>query len=169
MRGAGFILGLELMRDGAARVPFDPALRVGARLDAAATRHGLILRVIGDRVVFAPPLVIEEEEIADIGVRLGRALDDVARELKAEAAQIPEECRLADYHAYWHTRKGYSGVSLHVRRELDAVEPVFSHPPFDFESRIVQADLGDLDPCSPGQGHHGRLDSCLSGDRWSLV
>jgi adenosylmethionine-8-amino-7-oxononanoate aminotransferase len=43
----------------------------------------LILRVIGDRVVFAPPLVIEEEEIADIGVRLGRALDDVVGELKA--------------------------------------------------------------------------------------
>jgi adenosylmethionine-8-amino-7-oxononanoate aminotransferase len=86
MRGVGFILGLELMKDGKARIPFDPALKVGARLDAAAARHGLILRVIGDRVVFAPPLVIEEEEIADIGVRLGRALDDLTRELKAEAA-----------------------------------------------------------------------------------
>jgi 4-aminobutyrate--pyruvate transaminase len=83
MRRAGFILGLELMQDGAARVAFDAALKVGTRLDTAATRHGLILRVIGDRVVFAPPLVIEEEEIADIGVRLGRALDDVVGELKS--------------------------------------------------------------------------------------
>ena len=66
------------------------------------------------------------------------------QELKAEVAQIPEECRLADYHTYWHTLKGYSGVSLHVRRKVAATEPVFSHPPFDFESRIVQADLGDL-------------------------
>jgi 4-aminobutyrate--pyruvate transaminase len=84
MRGVGFIHGLELMRDGASRVPFDPALRVGAQVDAAAARHGLILRVIGDRVVFAPPLVIEEEEIAEIGVRLGRALDEVAGELKVK-------------------------------------------------------------------------------------
>jgi exodeoxyribonuclease-3 len=66
------------------------------------------------------------------------------QELKAELHQIPEECRLADYHAFWHCRKGYSGVSLQVRKDLIASEPVYSHPPFDFESRIVQMDHGDL-------------------------
>lgn len=66
------------------------------------------------------------------------------QELKAEANQIPEECKAPDYHAYWHTRKGYSGVSLQVRKDLFAVDPVFSHPPFDFESRIVLAELGNL-------------------------
>ena len=66
------------------------------------------------------------------------------QELKAEAAQIPAECKLANYHAFWHCRKGYSGVSLHIRRDLFAVDPVFSHPPFDMESRIVQAEHGDL-------------------------
>jgi len=66
------------------------------------------------------------------------------QELKAEAAQIPAECKLANYHALWHTRKGYSGVSLHIRRDLFAVDPVFSHPPFDMESRMVQAEHGDL-------------------------
>jgi 4-aminobutyrate--pyruvate transaminase len=86
MRGVGFIIGLELMEDGAARVPFDSALKVGARVDAAAARHGLILRVIGDRIVFAPPLVIEEEEIEVIGERLRRALDEVARDIKGDAA-----------------------------------------------------------------------------------
>ncbi|HEY4922622.1 MAG TPA: aminotransferase [Xanthobacteraceae bacterium] len=86
MRGVGFIIGLELMRDGQARIPFDAALKVGARVDAAGMRHGLILRVIGDRVVFAPPLVIEEDDIGEIGARLRRALDEVAGELKREAA-----------------------------------------------------------------------------------
>jgi 4-aminobutyrate--pyruvate transaminase len=81
MRGVGLLHALELMRDGEKRIPFDAAEKIGARLDAAATRHGLILRVIGDRVVFAPPLVIEEPEIDDIGERLRRALDEVAREL----------------------------------------------------------------------------------------
>ena len=66
------------------------------------------------------------------------------QELKAEAAQIPAECKLATYHAFWHCRKGYSGVSLHIRRDLFAVDPVFSHPPFDMESRIVQVEHGNL-------------------------
>jgi exodeoxyribonuclease III len=66
------------------------------------------------------------------------------QELKAEAAQIPEECKLSDYHAYWHTLKGYSGVSLHIRKGLFPSDPMFSHPPFDFESRAVQAQHGDL-------------------------
>jgi exodeoxyribonuclease-3 len=66
------------------------------------------------------------------------------QELKAELAQIPELCQLPDYHAYWHCCKGYSGVSLQVRRELFPAEPVYSHPPFDIESRIVQVELGDL-------------------------
>src|SRR5204862_5536022 len=66
------------------------------------------------------------------------------QDLKDEAAQIPDECRLAEYHAYWHGRKGYSGVALQIRRGLVAGDPVFGHPPFDIESRIVQAELGDL-------------------------
>jgi exodeoxyribonuclease-3 len=66
------------------------------------------------------------------------------QELKATAAQIPAECKIADYHVFWHTLKGYSGVSLHVRKDLFAVDPVFSHPPFDMESRIVQVEHGNL-------------------------
>jgi 4-aminobutyrate--pyruvate transaminase len=86
VRGEGLILGMELMRDGEERIPFDAALKVGARVDAAATRHGLILRVVGDRLVFAPPLIVEADDIAEIGRRLERALDDVAAELKREGA-----------------------------------------------------------------------------------
>jgi putrescine---pyruvate transaminase len=48
-------------------------------------RHGLILRVVGDRLLFAPPLIIESYEIDEIGQRLQRALDDVARDLKEGA------------------------------------------------------------------------------------
>jgi 4-aminobutyrate--pyruvate transaminase len=84
VRGTGLILGMELMRDKAKRLPFDPALGVGTRAGAAAQRHGLILRVVGDRLVFAPPLIIEAQEIEEIADRLGRALDDVAGELERE-------------------------------------------------------------------------------------
>jgi exodeoxyribonuclease-3 len=66
------------------------------------------------------------------------------QEIKATPEQVPERCKLADYHAFWHGGgKGYSGVSLHLRRELLDV-PEWSHPSFDIETRIVQAALGDL-------------------------
>jgi exodeoxyribonuclease III len=66
------------------------------------------------------------------------------QELKAEPAQIPARCSLEDYYVYWHGRRAYSGVSLHVRKNLFDVEPQFSHPPFDMESRIVQAQWGNV-------------------------
>jgi 4-aminobutyrate--pyruvate transaminase len=86
VRGTGLILGMELMRDGEKRIPFDPALAVGQRVDATSKRHGLIVRVVGDRLVFAPPLVIEENEIEEIAERLKRTLDDVADGLRREGA-----------------------------------------------------------------------------------
>ncbi|MGQ0714552.1 MAG: exodeoxyribonuclease III [Gemmatimonadaceae bacterium] len=66
------------------------------------------------------------------------------QELKAEAPQIPEQCKSADYHAYWHCLKAYSGVSLMLRKGVFSAEPSYSHPPFDYESRIVQVEQGDL-------------------------
>jgi len=66
------------------------------------------------------------------------------QELKAELAQIPEQCKLDDYHAYWHGLRAYSGVSLLVRKDLFAAEPAFSHPEFDMESRIVQVEFDRL-------------------------
>jgi exodeoxyribonuclease-3 len=65
------------------------------------------------------------------------------QELKADPAQIPARCKLDEYHAYWHGLKGYSGVSLHLRKDAFDVEPKFSHPAFDMESRIVQVELGN--------------------------
>jgi exodeoxyribonuclease-3 len=72
------------------------------------------------------------------------------QEIKASPAQIAETvAELTDlpaYLNYWHgTEKGYSGVSLHVRRDAFAGKPpVFSHPSFDVETRIVEARIGDL-------------------------
>jgi exodeoxyribonuclease-3 len=66
------------------------------------------------------------------------------QELKAEPAQIPEQCKLEDYHVFWHGLRAYSGVSLHVRKDAFPSAPQFSHPDFDMESRIVQATLGSL-------------------------
>jgi exodeoxyribonuclease-3 len=75
---------------------------------------------------------------------LARDRPDVVclQELKAEPAQIPEQCRLPEYHVFWHGLRAYSGVSLHLRKEL-LESPAFVHPEFDMESRIVSAHVGN--------------------------
>ena len=77
---------------------------------------------------------------------LARDQPDVVclQELKAEPGQIPESCKVAEYVTFWHGMRAYSGVSLHLKRDFLKEEPIFSHPTFDMESRIVQAALGNL-------------------------
>ncbi|MEP7325660.1 MAG: exodeoxyribonuclease III [Gemmatimonadota bacterium] len=77
---------------------------------------------------------------------LDRERPDVVclQELKAELTQVPEVVQPQDYHAFWHCCKGYSGVSLQLRKETFPAVPGYSHPPFDFESRVVTAEVGDL-------------------------
>jgi exodeoxyribonuclease-3 len=67
------------------------------------------------------------------------------QEIKAAPDQIPTMLfEMQGYWSYWHGAKGYSGVSMHVKKELTAERPEFSHPPFDHESRIVVGKVGDL-------------------------
>lgn len=64
------------------------------------------------------------------------------QELKAKLDQIPQSCAVEGYTCYWHGAGAYSGVALHVRRDFGA-DPQFSHPAFDLETRIVQAQIED--------------------------
>ena len=70
---------------------------------------------------------------------------DVAclQEIKATPEQLSETLTMLPEHwSYWHGGpKGYSGVSLHIRKEFCATRPEFSHPAFDMENRVVQAKL----------------------------
>jgi exodeoxyribonuclease III len=67
------------------------------------------------------------------------------QELKSTTAQVPAAlCELSGYHCYWHGARAYSGVALHIRRDAFAAEPIFRHPAFDFETRIVCAHIGNL-------------------------
>jgi exodeoxyribonuclease-3 len=68
------------------------------------------------------------------------------QELKATPAQIPDPLTtLADYWSLWHGGpKGYSGVSLHLRKSAFSEPPRFSHPAFDAEYRVVEAVAGGI-------------------------
>ncbi|HUR33397.1 MAG TPA: exodeoxyribonuclease III [Vicinamibacterales bacterium] len=64
------------------------------------------------------------------------------QEIKASSDQVPAAlCEMEGYWCYWHGGKGYSGVGLHVSKSIAPERPVFSHPGFDFENRIVEAEL----------------------------
>ena len=65
------------------------------------------------------------------------------QEIKATPEQLGETLTmLPEYWSFWHGGpKGYSGVSLHVRKAWHAERPVFGHPAFDVECRAVQAEL----------------------------
>ncbi|MBT3370899.1 MAG: aminotransferase class III-fold pyridoxal phosphate-dependent enzyme [Rhodospirillaceae bacterium] len=82
VRGVGILAGMELMRDKATRTPFEGG-RAGAMMDKYGRENGLILRIIGDRVAFAPPLIITEAEVDDMLEKLGRTLDQAHGELSA--------------------------------------------------------------------------------------
>ena len=67
------------------------------------------------------------------------------QEIKASAAQVPAAlCEMEGYWCYWHGEKGYSGVGLHIRKDAFPERPEFRHPDFDYENRIVTAQMGDL-------------------------
>ena len=65
------------------------------------------------------------------------------QEIKASPEQVPESCTIDGYNCYWHGAGGYSGVALHVKKGSFETEPQYSHPDFDLESRVVQAQIGN--------------------------
>ena len=85
-RGVGLIGGIELVRDKRTREPYDPALKIAARVVENCTARGLLLRPLpGDVVGICPPLIITESEIDELFDRLAGALDDTVGGLEAAA------------------------------------------------------------------------------------
>jgi exodeoxyribonuclease-3 len=66
------------------------------------------------------------------------------QEIKASEEAVPAIVGdLEGYWCHWHGHKGYSGVALHLRRAAFPRPPRFVHPPFDVETRIVTAEIGE--------------------------
>ncbi len=74
--GIGMLSVMELVADRETRAPFPPEMKVGAYLVARAEEHGLIIRALGDRIGFSPPLIITPAQIADMYASFGAALDE---------------------------------------------------------------------------------------------
>jgi adenosylmethionine-8-amino-7-oxononanoate aminotransferase len=83
LRGRGLFRGIELVADRASKAPFDPALKLHARVKREAMARGLMCYPMGgtidgqrgDHVVLAPPYIIGSAEIAELVTKLGDAID----------------------------------------------------------------------------------------------
>ncbi len=83
IRGRGLLLGIELVEDRATKRPFDPSLRLHARIKAEAMSRGLMTYPmggtidgrLGDHVLLAPPFIVGDDELGIIVDRLGAAID----------------------------------------------------------------------------------------------
>ena len=83
LRGRGLFVGVELVADRATKRPFDPRLRLHARIKAAAMADGLMVYPMGgtidgehgDHVLLAPPFIVTEADIEEIVRRFKNSVD----------------------------------------------------------------------------------------------
>ncbi len=75
----GFMAGVELVADKASRQPFETGAKIGLAVQNATEESGVILRALGDTIVFAPPYVCSNEDVERIVSVFGDALERVYR------------------------------------------------------------------------------------------
>ena len=93
IRGRGLFRGVELVEDRATKATFDPALKLHAKVKAAAMEAGMLCYpmggtidgVRGDHVLLAPPFISTEAQIDEIVEKLSRAIESGTRALKQAA------------------------------------------------------------------------------------
>jgi adenosylmethionine-8-amino-7-oxononanoate aminotransferase len=83
LRGRGLFQGIELVLDRSTKAPFEPALKMHARVKREAMARGLMVYPMGgtadgehgDHVLIAPPFIVDAAAIDTIVDRLGEAVD----------------------------------------------------------------------------------------------
>jgi len=84
IRGRGLLWGLELVRSRTTGQPFDPGLRLHARVKQAALKAGLLCYPMGgtvdgtagDHVLLAPPFILEPAHVEELAAKLDTALGE---------------------------------------------------------------------------------------------
>jgi adenosylmethionine-8-amino-7-oxononanoate aminotransferase len=81
-RQLGLTGSVEFKPSSADRWPTDT--RAGFQVALAARRHGLIIRPLGDSILFVPPISIQADEVKHLVRAVRLAMDDVLPNLKAD-------------------------------------------------------------------------------------
>ena len=93
IRGRGFFWGVELVANRETKEPFDPALKLHAKLKAAALERGLMTYPMGgtidgqrgDHILLAPPFIATLADLDEIVARLSDAIETGTASLKRAA------------------------------------------------------------------------------------
>jgi adenosylmethionine-8-amino-7-oxononanoate aminotransferase len=93
VRGRGFFIGIELVKDRSTREPFPATLGLSARIGRAAIAEGLICYPVagnvdgvrGDAVILAPPFNASAAELEELRWLFGRALRRAVASLASHA------------------------------------------------------------------------------------
>jgi adenosylmethionine-8-amino-7-oxononanoate aminotransferase len=88
IRGRGLFRAIELVEDRATKKPFDPKLRMHARVKRKALQAGLMCYpmggtidgVQGDHVLLAPPFIVEEAQLDELVDKLATAIETLQEE-----------------------------------------------------------------------------------------
>ena len=81
-RQVGLTGSVEFKPSGADRWPTDT--RAGYRVALAARRHGLVIRPLGDSILFVPPISIQADEVKHLVRAVRLAMDETLPTLKAD-------------------------------------------------------------------------------------
>lgn len=76
-RQCGMLGGIELVADKEKKLAFDVRLQMAGGICQNARKYGLIIRNIGDVIVFMPPLVSTVEELDAMLTRLERSMEEI--------------------------------------------------------------------------------------------
>ena len=76
-RQCGMLAGIELMHDKNLKIPFDSTLLMAGGICQTARKYGLIVRNIGDVIIFMPPLVSTVQQIEEMLSILEQAMQEV--------------------------------------------------------------------------------------------
>jgi len=88
IRGRGLFRGIELVEDRATKKPFDPKLRLHARVKRKAMQAGLMCYPMGgtidgmqgDHVLLAPPFIVDETQLDELVDKLSDAIATLEEE-----------------------------------------------------------------------------------------
>ncbi|MER9159309.1 aspartate aminotransferase family protein [Mesorhizobium sp. M0778] len=85
VRGVGLMAAVEMVPDKSSRKGFQQFGKAGGKAFASALANNLIVRVVGDQLIFCPPLIITEEQALEVVTRTKKTLGEVADFVVAEA------------------------------------------------------------------------------------
>ncbi len=80
VRGLGLMAAVEVVADKATRQPFSPSEAIGPKLTRAMRERGVITRAKGESILFAPPLVVTEQQVDAIVNAAAEAIHAVIAE-----------------------------------------------------------------------------------------